>query len=109
MNGDDAEHLVSGSWSGLGDDDNETDVPAEWIDGFIWIADKTPPVLWSATDVSVAQSMLTLDATFVRGILWADWSRWTDHATTTEELMTGLGLVPAGGQTAPPAVLVACQ
>ncbi len=109
MSGNDAEHLVSGNWSGSGDDRDDTDVPAEWIDGYIWIADKTPPVLWSATDVSAAQSMLTLDATFVRGILWADWSRWTDQVTTTEDLMTGLGLVPAGGQTAPPPGLVACQ
>ncbi len=109
MNGKDAERLVSGSWSGLGDDHDATDVPAEWIDGYIWVAGKTPPVLWSAADVSAARSMLTLDAAFVRAILWADWSTWTDGATTTEDLMTGLGLVRAGGQTAPPPGLVACQ
>lgn len=109
MNGNDAEHLVSGNWRGSGEDHDEADVPAEWIDGYIWIAGNTPPVLWSATDVSAAQSMLMLDAAFVRGILWADWSRWTDQATKTEDLMTELGLVPAGGQPAPPPGLVACQ
>jgi hypothetical protein len=107
-NDDDAEHFVSGSWSGLGDDHSDADVPAEWIDGFIWISDDTPPVLWSATDVNAAQTMLTLDATFVRDILWADWRRWTDHATTTEDLMAELG-VAREGRSAPPAGLVACR
>ena len=47
---DDAKRLVSGIWSGIGDDHNDSDVPAEWIDGYVWISDATPPVLWSATD-----------------------------------------------------------
>jgi hypothetical protein len=109
MNAEDAKHFVSGTWSGLGDDHSESNLPAEWIDGYIWVGGATPPVLWSATDIVAAQAMLTPEATFVRDILWADWPRWTDHATTTEDLMTELGLVPAGGRPAPPAGLVACQ
>lgn len=109
MNGEDAERFVSGTWSGLGDADSDSDVYAEWIDGYVWIGDATPPVLWSAADIGAAQSMLALEAPFVRDVLWADWPRWTDHATTTEDLMMELGVVPAGGRSAPPAGLVACQ
>ena len=109
MNVDDAKVFVSGSWSGLGDANSNSDVPAEWIDGYIWIGDSTPPVLWSATDIGAAQAVLTLDATFVRDALWADWPRWSDHATTTEDLMLELGVAPASGRSDIPAGLVACQ
>ena len=109
MSGDDAKQLVSGTWSGRRDSDSASNVPPEWIDGYIWISDATPPVLWSAADIVAAQAMLTLDATFVRDTLWADWQQWSDPSATTTELMTELGVVPAGGRSAVPAGLVACR
>ena len=109
MTGDDAKRFVSGSWSGLRDSDGGSNVPTQWIDGYIWISDATPPVLWSAADIVAAQAMLTLDATLVRDTLWADWQKWSDPSATTEELMTELGVVPPGDRSAVPAGLVACQ
>jgi hypothetical protein len=59
------------------------------------------PVQWAETDVLAARSMLALDEDEVRGVLHADWARFTDRATTTDELMVALGLEPLGleGQT----------
>jgi hypothetical protein len=109
MGGDDAKRFVSGTWNGLRDSESGSNVPPEWIDGYLWIRDATPPVLWSAADIVAAETMLTLDATFVRDTLWADWQQWSDPSAATADLMTELGLVPAGGRSAAPAGLVACQ
>ncbi len=109
MNGHDAERFVSGTWNGLGDADGGSNVPSEWIDGYLWIRDATPPVLWSAADIAAAQAMLTLDATFVRDTLWTDWQQWKDPSATTADLMMELGVTPAGGRSAIPAGLVACR
>ena len=109
MNDDDAKRFVSGTWNRLRDSESGSDVPPEWIDGYLWVSDATPPVLWSAADIVAAQTMLTLDATFVRDTLWDDWQQWSDPSATTADLMTGLDLVPAGGRSAVPAGLVACQ
>ena len=109
MNGDDAKRFVSGTWNGLRDSHGGSNVPPEWIDGYIWIRDNTPPVLWSAADIASAKTMLTLDATFVRDTLWADWQRWSDASAPTGDLMTELGVVPAVARSAIPSGLVACR
>jgi hypothetical protein len=59
------------------------------------------PVQWAATDVLAARSMLALDEGEVRRVLHADWARFTDRSTTTDELMAALGLEAVGleGQT----------
>ena len=108
MSGDDAQGFVGGTWNGLGDSDIGSNVPPEWIDGYLWVSDATPPVLWSAADIVAAQTMLKLDATFVRNTLWADWQQWSDASATTADLMTELGVVPAGARSAAPAGLAAC-
>lgn len=109
MDGDDAKRLVSGTWSGLGDDHSDSNVPAEWTDGYIWVGDATPPVLWSANDIAAAETMLALDATLVRATLWADWQQWSDASATTDNLITELGVVPAGARSAIPPGLLACR
>jgi hypothetical protein len=109
MSGDDAEQFVSGTWNGLGDDPSDSGVPAEWTDGYIWIGDATPPVLWSATDIVAAQAVLTLDTSLVRDTLWADWQHWSSASATTEDLMTTLGVDPADVRPAVPSGLVACR
>ena len=109
MNGDTAKRFVSGTWSGLGDEHGDSNVPPEWIAGYLWISDATPPVLWSAADIDAAQAILTLDATFVRGALWANWQQWSDPNTTAADLMTELGVVPASARSAIPSGLVACR
>ncbi len=108
MSHDDAEFFVGGTWNGFSDSESDLPVPAEWVDGYVWIDDATPPVLWSATDIVAAQEMLTLDATHVRETLWADWSRWTDPAATTDDLIAGLGMTPADTPSVIPSGLVPC-
>ena len=109
MSGDDARRFVSGTWNGLGDDPGDSNLPAEWIDGYIWVGDATPPVLWSATDIAAAQALLTLDAALVRDTLWADWQHWSEPSTATDDLLTELGVVSANAGRAIPSGLVACQ
>ncbi|MEP7113130.1 MAG: hypothetical protein ABI862_07680 [Ilumatobacteraceae bacterium] len=109
MSGGDAKRFVSGTWSGLGDDHSDSNVPAEWIDGYVWVGGAIPPVLWSATDIAAAQAVLTLDTTLVRETLWADWQHWSDASATTDDLMTELGVVPASARSAIPSGLVACR
>ena len=108
MSGSDANRLVSGTWSGLGDDHNDSDVPADWVDGYVWVSDATPPVLFSAAELTAAQEMLTLDATFVRDALWVDWQRWSEPVASIEDLTAELGLSMPGDRSTMPVGLVAC-
>ena len=102
-----ASDFVSGTWSRTRDEGSE--VPASWVDGYIWWVDSTPPVLWSAPDVSAAQSLVTLDPLRVRDVLWSDWSRWIDPATTTDELLAALDLPSVGPPSSLPAGTIACR
>ncbi len=91
-----AERLVTGSWSGVRHSDNPYDLPVSWIDGYVWIGDRTPPALWAPTDLVAARTLVGLEPAAVREVLWADWPRWADPATTTDELITALGHTAAG-------------
>ena len=108
MSSDEAKRFVSGSWSGQRDSDSGSKVPPEWADGYIWISDATPPVLWSATDIATAQAMLTLDPARVRDTLWADWQQWSNASATTEELIIRLGVAANGVRSAIPPGLDPC-
>ncbi len=108
MSADDAKRFVSGTWNGFGDSEDGPDVPADWIDGFVWVGDAIPPVLWSAADIAAAQALLTLDPTTVRDSLWADWRLWSDRATTTDDLIAEFGVEPSGERAALPTGLVPC-
>jgi hypothetical protein len=104
-----ARRLVTGSWSGVRNPDNGYPVPASWIDGYVWVGDRTPPVLWSATDIAAAEALVGLEAATVRDTLWSDWPHWIDATTTTDELMTALGLAPVGTPDGTPEGTLACQ
>ncbi len=106
---DEAERFVTGSWSGVSNSDNEYDLPLSWIDGYVWTGDVTPPVLWSSTDIAAARAMVGIEPAVVRDVLWADWPRWTDPATTTDELMTALGQAAVGSAAGVPDGARACQ
>ena len=99
---DEAERFVTGSWSGVSNSDNEYDLPLSWIDGYVWTGDLTPPVLWSSTDIAAARALVGLEPAAVRDVLWADWPRWTDPATTTDEVMTALGQSAVGSAAGAP-------
>ncbi len=104
-----AERLVTGSWSGVDNSDNPYDLPVSWIDGYVWTGDRTPPALWAATDLAAARTLVGLEPAAVQDVLWADWPRWTDPATTTDELMTALGQTAAGPVAGMPDGARQCQ
>ena len=106
---DGAKSFVSGSWSGINNSDNGFDIPQEWIDGYVWNGDDTPPVLWSKNDIAAAQALVGIDTSTVRDAVWTDWVHWTDPATSTDELLANVGLEPVGPSTPPPAGTVACR
>jgi len=54
------------------------------------------PVRWAETDVAAARQMLSLPEATVRSVLHADWERFTDRATSTDDLLVALGLEPTG-------------
>ncbi len=55
-----------------------------------------PSVVWSAQDLAAARALIGLDVAAVETALAADWDRWTDPDTSTDELMAAVGLAPAG-------------
>lgn len=52
----------------------------------------TPNVVWSAQDLAAARALIGLDEESVKAALAADWDRWVDPATGTDELMAAVGL-----------------
>lgn len=54
------------------------------------------PVRWAASDVAAARALLSLPEATVRTALHADWQRFTDRATSTDDLLESLGLEPIG-------------
>ena len=106
---DAARSFVSGSWSGVNNPEHGFDFSPEWRDGYVWNGDVTPPVLWSKNDIAAAQALVNLDSTTVRDAVWSDWTRWTDSATATDELLASLGLAPAGAIAEPPSGTVVCE
>lgn len=105
---DAARGFVSGSWSEVKSADNEFDVAPEWLDGYVWTGDVTPPVLWSKNDIAAAKALVDLDPTAVRGEVWSGWSHWLDPASSTDELLASLGLSSPGPVAAAPPGTSAC-
>ena len=103
-----ASNFVTGSWSDINGDDSAVELPAGWLDGYVWAGDVIPPVLWSAADISAAQALVALQPSAVRDVLWADWPRWASATTTTDELMGALGLEHLGPAGPAPAGIVPC-
>ena len=58
--------------------------------------DRSPSVAWSAQDLLAARALLDLPADDVHRLLIAEWERFTDPDTSTDELMTAAGLGPVG-------------
>ena len=55
-----------------------------------------PPVTWSAQDLAAVRALQALPDTDVTQVLDADWARWIDPSTTTDELLAALGLPAVG-------------
>jgi len=52
------------------------------------------PVTWAFTDVDAARLLLTAPEGAVSDLLLSDWDRFTDPATSTDELLHAVGLDP---------------
>ena len=102
----DARSFLDGSWSEI--DNLDLDIPDSWRGGYLWNVDQTPPVLWSPTDIAAARAVVELDPSAVRELLWSDWTRWTDPATTTDELLIAMHLDPVGAPQTSPLGIVSC-
>lgn len=63
------------------------------IDG---LACAVPGVVWSRQDLAAARAVIQLPEETVRQAVAADWSRWTDPETGTDELLEHLGLPTVG-------------
>lgn len=68
--------------------------------GHIWPGICGAPIQWAPEDVAAARLVVRDDAESVRKTIAADWRRWIDPATTTDELLDVLGL-PLQGPTSP--------
>lgn len=103
-----AKGFVAGSWSGVHTAENGFDIEPEWLDGYVWNGDITPPVLWSKNDIVAAQELVGLDPAAAREAVWSGWQKWLDPATGTDELLTDLGLSSVGPVAAAPTGIVPC-
>jgi hypothetical protein len=52
------------------------------------------PVTWALTDIDAARRLLELPEVTVRDLLHGSWARFTDRATSTDELLAAVGLDP---------------
>jgi len=56
----------------------------------------TPSVVWSAQDLAAARAVIGLPERDVLELVHADWERWTDPSTGTDDLLDALGLSRVG-------------
>jgi hypothetical protein len=64
--------------------------------GHLWPGVCAADVQWAPQDVDAARAVTALDRAAVADVLAADWDRWIDATTTTDELLVALGLPPVG-------------
>jgi hypothetical protein len=64
--------------------------------GHVWPGMCEADVQWSPQDVEAARSVVALDRSVVADVLAADWERWVDPATSTDDLLVALGVPPVG-------------
>ena len=55
-----------------------------------------PPVAWAPEDLEAARAIIALPEAAVASTIRTGWSRFTDPATTTDDLLGALGLPPVG-------------
>lgn len=67
--------------------------------GDIWpgrCEDEGPVLLWAVQDIRAARQLVAADQEAVTAEVQANWDRWMDPATTTDELLAALDLGPEG-------------
>lgn len=77
-----------------------------WPDG---CGESSSPVAWSAQDLAGARALLGQPEERVRRLLHRDWARFTDPATTTDQLLAAAGLAPVGPPDRIDAVPLKCS
>jgi len=85
-------------------------VHADFAAGQAWPVngDVEAPVVWSAPDLEAARRLLSTGHQ-LRDVIWAHWDRFTDPSTTTDELMTILGLASVARAPEIPPGAVICS
>lgn len=83
------------------DDDTPDRTPTALDLGMAWPRPdacdlESSPVAWARQDLQGARSLLAMPADDVHELLLDGWSRFTDPATTTNELLVAAGLDPVG-------------
>ncbi len=83
----------------VGSSDHSRDANRPWPDTCFA---GSPPAQWATTDVQAARTLLDVPEAEVRAVMLADWERWRDRTTTTDDLLAALDLAPVGqaGSTA---------
>jgi len=64
--------------------------------GDIWPSYCGTPVQWAPQDLEATRRLLTAGADRVTPVLAAQWARWVDPATATDELLSAVGAPPVG-------------
>ena len=54
------------------------------------------PVVWSGQDLAAARALIDAPAGVVAGVVVAEWDRWIERTTTTDELLAAAHLAPVG-------------
>lgn len=67
------------------------------------------PVVWSAPDLSAARTLLAQPHDRIRTALWANWGRFSNPTTTTDEMLTTLGLTTVRTPPTPPPDIAICR
>ena len=93
------------------DDHNSSDLDPAVVAGSAWpeAASIAAPVVWSAPDLVAARRLLAQPHDQIRSALWADWPRFSNPATTTDEMLTTLGLASVGAAPRPPPGIPRCR
>jgi hypothetical protein len=58
--------------------------------------DEVSVLQWAPRDLEAARAVAALPAAQVQSVVWAQWDRWTDPATTTDDFLAAVGLHPLG-------------
>ncbi len=93
------------------DDHDSSDLDPALAAGSAWpkSASIAAPVVWSAPDLIAARRLLAQPHDRIRDALWADWRRFSNPATTTDEMLSTLGLATVGSAPRPPPGVATCR
>ncbi len=66
------------------------------------------PVVWSTSDLVAARALISGDEAAIASVVDAEWERWIDPATTTNELLLAVGAEPVDSSSGRTPVVSEC-